>query len=171
MGVVAILSCELYGLNIFSFHQSQVALNGMFETVILWESWVKDQLINLSVLMKTTLITIFWPKHSKLSMKSNLLAFSHIWPCHKKGQRQPKVIKWTILVELEYLMLYSMFQDHQSISSREEVFFLIFSMYGHGSHLGHVTQLIYINFHSHSPICYHMDFGSKSPNYFWGKKS
>ena len=55
-------------------------------------------------------------------MKSNVLALSHIWPYHKKGQRQPKVIKWTILVELEYLMLHTMFEGHQSISSREDGF-------------------------------------------------
>ena len=59
-------------------------------------------------------------------------------------------------------MLHTMFQGHQSISSREEDF-LIFSIYGHGSHLGHVTQLIYTNFHYHSPISFHMNFGSNHP--------
>ena len=33
--------------------------------------------------------------------------------------------------------------------------------------LGHVTLLICINFHSHSPISFHMNFGSKLPNCFW----
>ena len=45
-------------------------------------------------------------------------------------------------------------------------FFKVFAIYGHGGHLDHVTQLIYINFHSHSPISFHMSFGSKSPNGF-----
>ena len=58
-------------------------------------------------------------------MKSNVSAFSHIWPCHKNG-RQPKVIKCTTLVELEYLMLHTVFQGHESISSREENLFLKF---------------------------------------------
>ena len=39
---------------------------------------------------KNDLITIFRPKSSKLSMKSYVLAFSHI-PCNKIGQSQPKV--------------------------------------------------------------------------------
>ena len=55
-------------------------------------------------------------------MKCNVLAFSNIWPCRESGQGQPKVIKWTVLVELEYQMLHTMFQSHQSISSREEKF-------------------------------------------------
>ena len=68
-------------------------------------------------------------------------------------------------------MLNTMFQGHQSISSREEDFLKFFSIYGHGSHLGNVTQLIYTEFHSHSPISFHMNFGSKSPNCFCNKTS
>ena len=30
-------------------------------------------------------------------------------------------------------------------------------MYGYGSHVGHVTQLICINFHSFSPSSFHMN--------------
>ena len=36
MGVVAYWSCELYGLNIFSFHQPQVALNGLWLQLAQW---------------------------------------------------------------------------------------------------------------------------------------
>ena len=43
-------------------------------------------------------------------------------------------------------------------------FFKVFTIYGHGGHVGHVTQLICINFHSHSPLSFHMSFGSKWPN-------
>ena len=28
----------------------------------------------------------------------------------------------------------------------------VFTIYGHGRHLGHVAVLVYINFHSHSPF-------------------
>ena len=35
--------------------------------------------------------------------------------------------------------------------SEEEDFERFFTMYGHGSHLGHVTYTIYINFLSHFP--------------------
>ena len=36
-------------------------------------------------------------------------------------------------------------------------------MYGHGGHLGYVTQLICINFYSHAPISFQMKFNFKSP--------
>ena len=63
-------------------------------------------------------------------------------------------------------MLHTKFKGHQSIGSGEEDFFKVFTIYGHGGHVGHVTQIIYINFHSHSPISFHMNFGSKSHNCF-----
>ena len=53
------------------------------------------------------------------------------------------------------------FQGHRSIGSWGDVFLKVFTIYGHGTHLGHVTQLICINFHSHLPISFHMKFGSK----------
>ena len=45
---------------------------------------------NLCVLIKTTQIIIFRPKSSELCMKSYVLAFSHIWLCHKIGQVSPR---------------------------------------------------------------------------------
>ena len=59
------------------------------------------------------------------------------------------------------MMLHTKFQGHGSIGSGEEDFFKVFTIYGHGSHVGHVTQLICINFHSYSPSSFHMSFGSK----------
>ena len=70
--------------------------------------------------IKTNLITIFRPKSSKLSMKSYVLVFFHIWPCNKIGQGQPKVIIWAILLVLWYPMLHIMF--HRSIGSGKEDF-------------------------------------------------
>ena len=63
-------------------------------------------------------------------------------------------------------MLHTMFQGHRSSGSGEEDFFKVFTIYGHGGHVGHGTQLICINFHSFSPSSFQMNFGSKSPNYF-----
>ena len=63
-------------------------------------------------------------------------------------------------------MLHTKFQGNQSIGSGEEDFFKVFTIYGHGCHVGHVTKLICINFHSHSPSRFHMNFGSKLPNCF-----
>ena len=40
-------------------------------------------------------------------------------------------------------------------------FFKVFTIYGHGGHFGQVTQLICINFFSHSNLSFHMSFGSK----------
>ena len=45
-----------------------------------------------------------------------------IWPCHKIGQGQPRVIIWTKLVELMRSMLQIKFQGHGSFGSGEEVF-------------------------------------------------
>ena len=58
------------------------------------------------------------------------------------GQGQPRVIICTILVVLPYTMLHTKFQGHWSIGSGEEDFFKVFTIYGHGSHVGHVTQTI-----------------------------
>ena len=60
-------------------------------------------------------------------------------------------------------MLHTKFQGHRSIASGVVDFFKVFTIYVHG---GHVTQLICINFHSHSPVCFHICFGSKLPNRF-----
>ena len=59
------------------------------------------------------------------------------------------------------MMLQTQFQGHGSIGSGEEDFFKVFTIYGHGSHVDHVTQLSCINFHSYSPSSFHMNFGSK----------
>ena len=59
------------------------------------------------------------------------------------------------------MMLHTKFQGHGSIGSGEEDFFKVFTIYGHGGHVGHVTQLICIDFHSYSPSSFHMNFGSK----------
>ena len=67
-------------------------------------------------------------------------------------------------------MLHTKFPGHRSIGSEEEDFFKVFTIYGHGSHVGHVTKLICIYFLSYSPISFHMNFGSKSPKRFCEKQ-
>ena len=58
-----------------------------------------------------------------------------------------RVIIYKDFVELEYIMLHAKFQDHGTISSKGEDFFLCFlPKNGHGGYLGHVTWTIYINF-------------------------
>ena len=46
----------------------------------------------------------------------------------------------------------------------------IFNIYGHGGHVGHVTQLIRINFYFQFLSSFHMNFGSKLPYCFWEKQ-
>ena len=63
-------------------------------------------------------------------------------------------------------MLHIKFQGHWSIGSGEEDFLKICTIYGHGGHVGHVTQLICINFHSHFSSSSHMNFVSNRPVVF-----
>ena len=37
-------------------------------------------------------------------------------------------------------MLHTKFQGHRPFGSREEDFLKVFTIYGHGGHLGHVTR-------------------------------
>ena len=52
----------------------------------------------------------------------------------------------------------------------EELSFKVFTIYVHGGNVGHVTQLICINFHSHSPLSFHRSFGFKLSNCFCEKQ-
>ena len=70
-----------------------LAFKEMFE-ILNGSSWVNGQTMtltfsptNLHLLIKTTLITFSMPNSSKLSMKSHVLAFSNICPCHIKRSR------------------------------------------------------------------------------------
>ena len=56
-------------------------------------------------------------------------------------------------------MLHAKFQDNRTSGSGEEDFLKVFTIYGHGGHLGHVTCNISISFHPHFPIRIHMKFG------------
>ena len=49
------------------------------------------------------------------------------------------------------------------------MFLRFLTIYGHGGHVGHVTQLNCIRFYSHSPLSFHMSFGFKWPNCFCEK--
>ena len=48
-------------------------------------------------------------------------------------------------------MLYAKFQDHRTSGSGEEEILKVFTIYGRGGHLGHVTWTIYTNFGSPFP--------------------
>ena len=77
------------------------------------------------------------------------------------GHGQPRVIIYINFVESP--MLHAKIQDHRTSGSGEEDFIKVFTIYGHGGHLGHVTCTIYINFLSHFPRRIHMKFGIDLP--------
>ena len=60
-------------------------------------------------------------------------------------------------------MLHAKFEDHRTCGSGED-FFKVFTMYGHGGHLGHVTLTIYINFCSPFPRRLLIKFGFDWPS-------
>ena len=66
-------------------------------------------------------------------------------------------------------MLHTKFQENRPAGSGEEYFFKVFSIYGHGGHLYHVTWTIYINFRPPFPRRLHIKFGFDWPSGFRGE--
>ena len=57
-------------------------------------------------------------------------------------------------------MLHTKFHGNQPASSGEEDFLRVFTIYGHGGHLGHVTSIISSDFYFLVPESFHTKFGS-----------
>ena len=55
-------------------------------------------------------------------------------------------------------MLHTKFPENRSTGSGED-FLRVFTICGHGGHLGHVTYIILINCHFHVPQSLHTKFG------------
>ena len=64
--------------------------------------------------------------------------------CRKIGQGQPRVLIYINFLEIESPMLHAKLQDHRTSGSGKK-YFMVFTIYGHGSHLDHVTMTIYIS--------------------------
>ena len=74
---------------------------------------------------------------------------------------------YTNFVDLHSLMLHAKFQNQRPSGSEEDVLrFLLFTLYSHGGHLGHVTMTIYANFHSIFLRTLHIKFGFDWPSGF-----
>ena len=56
-------------------------------------------------------------------------------------------------------MLHTRFRENRPAGSGEENFLRVFTIYGRGGHLGHVTQMLRTNFHSPYPRRLHIKFG------------
>ena len=57
-------------------------------------------------------------------------------------------------------MLHTKFRGNQPAGSREEDFWRVFTTYGCGGHLGHVTSIVSSDFHFLVPENFHTKFGS-----------
>ena len=57
-------------------------------------------------------------------------------------------------------MLHTKFRGNRPAGSGEEDFGRVFTIYGRGGHLGHVTSIMLINFHFLIPESFHTKFGS-----------
>ena len=58
-------------------------------------------------------------------------------------------------------MLLTKFRGNRPADSGEEDFLRVFTIYGHGGHLGHVTSIMLINFHFLVPESFHTKFCSE----------
>ena len=66
-------------------------------------------------------------------------------------------------------MLHTKSQGHLPSGSGEEDFKRVFTIYGHGGHLGHVTRTIWTNFRSRVLRSLYMKFEFNWPNGFRGE--
>ena len=63
-------------------------------------------------------------------------------------------------------MLHTKFRKNRPAGSGEEDFLRVFTIYGRGGHLGHVTQMPRTNFRSPYPRRLHIKFGFDRPSGF-----
>ena len=64
-------------------------------------------------------------------------------PCRKIGQGHSRVIIYTNYDGQESPMLHTKFRGNRPAGSGEEDFCRVFTIYGHGGHLGHVTSIMF----------------------------
>ena len=63
-------------------------------------------------------------------------------------------------------MLQTKFGENPPAGSGEEDFGRVFTIYGHGSHLGHVTTIMSSDLHFLVPESFHTNFNSEWPSSF-----
>ena len=62
-------------------------------------------------------------------------------------------------------MLHTKFRENRPAGLSEN-FYRVFTIYGHGGHLGHVTRIMLTNFHFLVPESFHTKFSSEWPSSF-----
>ena len=63
-------------------------------------------------------------------------------------------------------MLHTKFRENRPAGSGEEDFRRVFTIYGRGGHLGHVTQMPQTKYRSSYPRRLHIKFGFDQPSCF-----
>ena len=63
-------------------------------------------------------------------------------------------------------MLHTKFRGNRPAVSREEDFWLVFTINGNGGHLGHVTSIMSSDFYFFVPESFHKKFGSDRQSSF-----
>ena len=61
-------------------------------------------------------------------------------------------------------MLHTKYHENRPAGSGR--FLKVFTIYGHGGHLGHVTRIMLTNFHCLVPESFHTKFNSEWPSSF-----
>ena len=84
------------------------------------------------------------------------------------GQGQPRIIIWANLAGPTTPMLHTKSQGYQPFGSGED-FWRVFTIYGHGGHLGHVTKTIWTNFCSPIIRRLHIKYEINWPSSFRGE--
>ena len=62
-------------------------------------------------------------------------------------------------------MLHTKFRENRPAGSGED-FLRVFTIYGHGGHLGHVTRIMLTSFYFLVPESFHTKFSSEWPSSF-----
>ena len=119
--------------------------------------------INFLSLWSFAVSSIKWLSNSFSPHKS---IRDQIWSCCKIGQGQPRAIIWTNYDGPESPMLHTKPKGNWPFGSGEEDFWRVFTIYGCGGHLGHVTHTPQTNFRSPNPLRLHMKFGFNWPSGF-----
>ena len=90
-----------------------------------------------------------------------------IWPCHKNGHGQPRVIIWKHwYYSSTRCMLYTKFQGHRPLGSKEEDLLSFLPYMGMVIWHGTFEQI----FIPHIPLRRHTKFGFNRPSGFWAEE-
>ena len=120
--------------------------------------------MSASTNFQVTRCNSFWKIHC-FHFRKNLSY--QIWPCRKIGQGHSRVIIWTNFDRQKSPMLHTKIRRNRAVGSGEEEFWRVFTIYGRGGHLGHVTSIMSSNLHVLVPESFHTKFVLDRHSSFW----